>query len=309
MAAVLACALLLLFGFGASHAGSRSTAGEANPELRSLERRAQAGDKQAQLELGIRYEEGRDVPRDPEKAGRLYRRNLSGTRFQTQSVPSGGGVRPENTAIGEPPVWPRSYADRNRYHPSRIPALLRWCGLRPQSGASGECEAGKLDLLRRLAQFESSFRPCRVTANLGNAARSGPHSFNFIAEETDRRMATRRCLLDSPVPDSISGDQSSLVWTMWLALSRCGGSARADECDRAAVRRQFSNALRTHREDSLMWFAMREALRRNPSMEDQVGDSWWWHLCNFASPDEPRIEATDAETKMCNLIKTLVLTA
>lgn len=47
--------------------------GAAAAELQELARRAQAGDKQAQLELGIRYEEGRGVARDIAKARSLYR--------------------------------------------------------------------------------------------------------------------------------------------------------------------------------------------------------------------------------------------
>ena len=38
-----------------------------------LARRAQDGDKRAQLELGIRFEEGRGVPVDIERAAQLYR--------------------------------------------------------------------------------------------------------------------------------------------------------------------------------------------------------------------------------------------
>jgi hypothetical protein len=41
--------------------------------FQALARRAQSGDKQAQLELGIREEEGRGVPMDSELAERLYR--------------------------------------------------------------------------------------------------------------------------------------------------------------------------------------------------------------------------------------------
>lgn len=41
-------------------------------ELRELARWAQAGDKQAQLELGIAFEEGRGVGRNLGKARRLY---------------------------------------------------------------------------------------------------------------------------------------------------------------------------------------------------------------------------------------------
>jgi hypothetical protein len=41
--------------------------------LRNLAARAKAGDKQAQLELGIAFEEGRGVPQDLGKAEKLYR--------------------------------------------------------------------------------------------------------------------------------------------------------------------------------------------------------------------------------------------
>ena len=46
--------------------------GAADPERQALARRAQAGDKHAQLELGIRYEEGRGVRIDLERAELLY---------------------------------------------------------------------------------------------------------------------------------------------------------------------------------------------------------------------------------------------
>lgn len=42
-------------------------------EIRTLAERAAAGDKMAQLELGIRYEEGRGVPVSRRRAERLYR--------------------------------------------------------------------------------------------------------------------------------------------------------------------------------------------------------------------------------------------
>lgn len=42
------------------------------PELRDLAQRASGGNKQAQLELGIRYEEGQGLPVDLERARKLY---------------------------------------------------------------------------------------------------------------------------------------------------------------------------------------------------------------------------------------------
>jgi len=47
--------------------------GRAADDLQDLARRAQAGDKQAQLSLGISFEEGRGVPQDRQRAIKLYR--------------------------------------------------------------------------------------------------------------------------------------------------------------------------------------------------------------------------------------------
>lgn len=66
------CALLLAACAAGSYAGVPLARGAADPELQALARRAQTGDKPAQLELGIRYEEGRGVPRDLARAIRLY---------------------------------------------------------------------------------------------------------------------------------------------------------------------------------------------------------------------------------------------
>jgi hypothetical protein len=73
--------------------GISFASGAADPELQALARRAQSGDKQAQLELGIRYEEGRGLPVDLERAERLYR---------TAGADSGG-----TTYVYSPPVGQR----------------------------------------------------------------------------------------------------------------------------------------------------------------------------------------------------------
>jgi len=69
-------------------------AGDAvNAELQGLTRRAKAGDKQAQLDLGIACEDGRCVPRDLRKAERLYRLAAtdSGGRTRVYPPPESGG--------------------------------------------------------------------------------------------------------------------------------------------------------------------------------------------------------------------------
>ncbi len=47
--------------------------GAAEPSLQSTAQRARAGDKYAQLELGIRFEDGNGVPREAARALELYR--------------------------------------------------------------------------------------------------------------------------------------------------------------------------------------------------------------------------------------------
>ena len=70
MLPLLAAILMLPACAGKVYMGVPLTVGD--PTLRSLAGRAAAGDKQAQLDLGIRYEEGRGIRRDVAKARRLY---------------------------------------------------------------------------------------------------------------------------------------------------------------------------------------------------------------------------------------------
>jgi len=74
------------FGAGcasSSYMGISLKSDEAAPDIRELARRAQAGDKQAQLDLGIRFEEGVGVPHDKVRATRLY---------QMAATDSGGAI-------------------------------------------------------------------------------------------------------------------------------------------------------------------------------------------------------------------------
>lgn len=56
-----------------SYASIPLAPGAADAGLQDLARRAESGDKPAQLELGIRFEEGRGVARDLARAEKLYR--------------------------------------------------------------------------------------------------------------------------------------------------------------------------------------------------------------------------------------------
>ncbi|MEV4933983.1 hypothetical protein [Sphingobium sp. LSP13-1-1.1] len=72
----LMTAMLAVIALGAcasnEYMGISLKPGRADPQLQELVRRAQAGDKRAQLELGIRYEEGDAVPVDLRRARKLY---------------------------------------------------------------------------------------------------------------------------------------------------------------------------------------------------------------------------------------------
>ena len=104
-AALLLCVPLALQGCGASsYAGIPLAAGAADPELQDLARRARAGDAHAQLELGIRFEEGRGVPVHMRRARKLYLRAASGTgssRIMHVPASSGSGRAAIPVSLGQ----------------------------------------------------------------------------------------------------------------------------------------------------------------------------------------------------------------
>ena len=78
-----------------------AAAGSEQSQIQLLVRRAQSGDKQAQLELGVRFEEGRGVVRDLEKAKIVYQLAAQDTPIkQTSFIPEGGTIRAETTNAG-----------------------------------------------------------------------------------------------------------------------------------------------------------------------------------------------------------------
>lgn len=74
-AALAAVMIFILSGCGpsTSYQGISLQGGGAAPEVQGLAARAASGDKQAQLELGMRFEAGHGVPLDWDRAERLYR--------------------------------------------------------------------------------------------------------------------------------------------------------------------------------------------------------------------------------------------
>lgn len=92
---LLLCVAAGLPGCASRHAGLALAPGATDPEVRSLARLAEGGDKYAQLELGIRYEEGRGLPMDLGLAETLYRRAASpGRRAEwIYSPPAGAAIK------------------------------------------------------------------------------------------------------------------------------------------------------------------------------------------------------------------------
>ncbi len=72
-----------------------------NLPLGTLANQARIGGKQAQLELGIRFEKGRGVCKDRDTALALYALAAKDTpRKLTTFIPDGGSMRAETTSVG-----------------------------------------------------------------------------------------------------------------------------------------------------------------------------------------------------------------
>ena len=69
---VAGAALLLAACASQSYMGISLVSGQAASEVQELARRAQNGDKQAQLDLGVRFEDGNGVVRNLARARQLY---------------------------------------------------------------------------------------------------------------------------------------------------------------------------------------------------------------------------------------------
>lgn len=102
--ACLSSFLILLACTVESYAGIPFAAGRADADLQQLARRAWVGEKQAQLELGIRFEEGTGVVRDLRQARRLYEDAARGSGGSRQAyMPGSDGARPSTVTVSTGP--------------------------------------------------------------------------------------------------------------------------------------------------------------------------------------------------------------
>ena len=99
----------MLFGACTSHTylGIPLSAGLADPGLQQLAARAQSGDKQAQLALGIAFEEGRGVTPNRSRAIFLYRHAAKDSPSTLWVyAPSPGGGAPARVLPFDKPFSP-----------------------------------------------------------------------------------------------------------------------------------------------------------------------------------------------------------
>ena len=95
LTALLAAALLLSGCASQQYMGVSLKPGGADPAVQALAARASAGDKQAQLDLGIRFLNGQGMASDERRACDLFRLSASDTRGQLWIyTPSPGGGAP-----------------------------------------------------------------------------------------------------------------------------------------------------------------------------------------------------------------------
>ena len=106
LSALLTAALLMSGCASHQYMGVSLKPGGADPAVQALAARASTGDKQAQLDLGIRFEEGAGTPRNISKAKALYRMAASpiGGPIWVYLPPPGPGLSGRVVQMGEMPV-------------------------------------------------------------------------------------------------------------------------------------------------------------------------------------------------------------
>lgn len=167
-------------------------------EVKVLVRNAQSGDKVAQLELGKRFEAGRGVPKDVDRAAKLYAAAASPhdrASIRTFYSPSGGVSTTVLNGGGADGGLPY--------------AAVRGCALAGANDPKGRC-AGLtgLDELLLFASYDVNFWPCAKQAG-------------FTVETPNSFREVRSCLISGSETISCDG-------TLEHALLRAEGVAAMD---------------------------------------------------------------------------------
>ncbi|MCK0530674.1 SEL1-like repeat protein [Sphingobium agri] len=184
--------------------------GRAPLDLQGLAKRAQSGEKQAQLDLGVRFEEGQGVVRDLERAAKLYSAAgssgggsrmvyvpVSGKRARAMTMPLSSGMR----AGGLPEAGKRLEmltAKMARLAPSSADVAEQGIAYNPASTSSSSGshryanEIGIPLALSDLENFDSAFAECQ---SRGIKAREDVLDIEDAEGRTGRGVyAMRKCV-------------------------------------------------------------------------------------------------------------------
>lgn len=159
VAGLLLCVLLSSCAVGQAF-GIDLTAASTPEEVKVLARKAQGGDKLAQLELGKRFEAGRDVPKDLARAAKLYAAAaapIDGASIRTLYTPNGGVSTTVLNGGGAGGGLPY--------------AAVRECALAGASDPEGRCaDLAGVDELLIFISYETNFSACATQAGFATWA-------------------------------------------------------------------------------------------------------------------------------------------
>jgi len=168
LSALLAAALLIGGCASQQYMGVSLKPGGADPAVQALAARASSGDKQAQLDLGIRFEEGTGVARDLTAAKKLYRQAASdsGGTIWVYTPPVGNGTSGRVVSMD---IQPRNAGLRNAR--SRLVALAE-----SDHKPSTSCDKSKDNTPRKETRIATGEKVLDALDTLLKAWRSGDDS-------------------------------------------------------------------------------------------------------------------------------------
>lgn len=300
-----------------SYMGISMLPGEAAPEVQALAGRAREGDKQAQFDLGVRFEDGRGVPVNLRKAVKLYRYAASNTGGnRTIFVPDGGGVAATTVNSGDlipglpaawaraqqavalksfgypDKLWPKSFDEARRQSLSKLSAIIAICEQRGEIGTL--CQSAEYKALHEATKFETRFRACRIKFRWRGAAED-PYKFSVgSAADTKTTTDVRRCMLESGPVQTNKLNRDS-VQSIWLASYITAKFIENSEfSENSPEGRDFyygviensygelKNSLDSIAKgpDSIMGHAVFEMTKRlDVPYIGPIGGKWWWNIC------------------------------
>jgi hypothetical protein len=265
-------ALLSSCAAPSSYMGIGFAPGAASPELQALAQRARAGDKQAQLDLGIAFEEGRGVGVDLLRARKLYAQaaaTTGGTTYIYAPASKKGG-RGSVTPINLGPRAEGLQEAKERLHVMT-------------TGIGHAKKVSESKIIFRLAfALESRFKPCLVAVSepkveLQNVERAVESLHRTLNR---RRHQVRDCIFEeNHLGKDIEGLSISLNQQKLITLFRNEYFAH-QACKSQMCRSEILKRLQQHQHlqqiDSLLSYAVADSLSYVRTHDLGYESTWWW---------------------------------